>query len=346
MELKMSVPLSLNVLHTTAELETLVPEWRNLWLQDPNATPFQRPEWLVPWWHRFGQPDLYVLAFRHAGLLTGLLPLYVFADQARQERQLLLLGAGTSDYLDGILSPTCTRADVIEGFTLLAGEATWEIAHLTQLRPHSPLYKALSVQDGNTIRIYPGENCSRFAASSIADLPKKVRAAVRYCRNLATNRGTLKLQVADARSWPRYFDELIRQHSARWNEAGQPGVLANPQVLAWHREMLPHLLQEDALRLYCLSLDDVAIATLYALIDPPSRANRTEYFYLSSYSRAHSELKPGTLLRAMAIEHAATEGVVMIDMLRGKEAYKKLWRVQDAPTFGLSFSRLAVANLS
>jgi CelD/BcsL family acetyltransferase involved in cellulose biosynthesis len=342
----MSVPLSLNILHTTAELETLVPEWRNLWLRDANATPFQRPEWLVPWWHQFGQPDLYVLAFRRAGLLTGLLPLYVYADQARQERQLLLIGAGTSDYLDGILSPTCTRADVLQGITLVAGEGTWDIAHLTQLRPHSPLYKALSAQDCNTIRTYAGENCSRFAALKIADLPKKVRADVRYFRNLAANRGTLRLQVADASSWPRYFDELIRQHSARWNEAGQPGVLADPQVLAWHREMLPLLLQENALRLYCLSLDDVAIATLYALIDPPSRENRTEYFYLSSYSRAHSELKPGTLLRAMAVEHAAAEGVVVIDMLRGREAYKKLWRVQDAPTFGLSFSRLAVANLS
>ena len=342
----MSVSSSLDVIRTPSDLEALLPEWRRLWLLDPNAKPFQRPEWLLPWWHYFGQPLLYVLCFRQEGLLTGLLPLYVYADSVRRESQLLLIGAGTSDYLDGIFSPACTSDDVLRGLASLAQETTWDVAHLAQLLPSSPLYQALTAQDGNLFRRYASESCSFCRASSVADLPRKVRADVRYFRNFAIGRGKLHLHLADAISWPAAFDRLVEQHSARWNEAGLPGVLVDPQVLAWHREAIPLLLAADALRLYTLSLADVPIATLYALIDGPERQPRTEYFYLIGHSQAHAELKPGTLLTAMASEYAAAEGVQTVDMLRGDETYKQFWHVAEVPTFGFSFDRQALASLT
>ena len=124
------------------------------------------------------------------------------------------------------------------------------------------------------------------------------------------------------------------------------GTSAEPQVLAWHREALPLLLAADALRLYTLSLEGMPIATLYALIDPPSRQIRTEYFYLVGHSRAHAELKPGVLLTAMASESAAIEGDKIIDMLRGDEAYKKFWHVEGQRTCGFSFEPLALRDSS
>ena len=66
---------------------------------------------------------------------------------------------------------------------------------------------------------------------------------------------------------------------------------------------------------------------------------RTQYFYLTAFSGEHAELRPGTLLLAYAIEHAAQEGVAIIDMLRGEEAYKQLWHLEPAPTCGLEIRR-------
>ncbi len=338
--------LSLDVLRRVEELEALVPEWQMLSMRDATATPFQRPEWLVPWWHHFGQPDLYVLRFRYAGELTGLLPLYVYFDVVRQERQLLLVGAGTSDYLGGVFAPTCTVEQLLAGLRTLADETTWDVAHLTQLRSRTRLYEAMAAQEAELIRSYAGESCSRYPASLIADLPKKVRADVRYHRNFAIGRGALTLRVSDAGSLRNDFELLVQQHTARWNEAGQPGVLVDRQVLAWHREALPLLLEADALRFYTLRLDDVVIATLYALIDPPSREQRAEYFYLIGHSAAHAELKPGLLLTAMASEHAVGEGVMVLDMLRGEEAYKRFWHVNPEPTFAFSLERGALARLA
>src|SRR5207248_1586742 len=81
--------------------------------------------------------SLYVLCIRQADRLVGLLPVYVYADPARGERQLLLVGAGTSDYLDGIFAPACTPQDILEALSLVAEELTWDVAYFTQLLPSS-----------------------------------------------------------------------------------------------------------------------------------------------------------------------------------------------------------------
>lgn len=78
---------------------------------------------------------------------------------------------------------------------------------------------------------------------------------------------------------------------------------------------------------------------LYSVVDLPERAERRQYFYLTAYSTAHAELRPGTLLIALAMERAVDEGVRAIDMLRGEQAYKQIWHMERTPTFGLQLSR-------
>ncbi len=330
------------ILRTTAELEALAPEWRELWHRSPAAKPFQRPEWLLPWWHQFGQPELYAVCLRDQGRLEGFLPLYVYADAERGERQLLLVGAGTSDYLDGLFSPACTAKDVRAIVLRLADEATWDVAHLTQLSAGSLLYTVLSQLGSAGDRAYSGESCSRCPAVAIAELPKKVRADVRYFRNAAIGLGKLALEVADAGSCGSFLEILVRLHTASWQERGQAGVLADAAVLAWHRKAVPLLEAAGCLRLYVLTLDGEPVAALYALVDSPDALERTAYFYLMGYAPEHAEFKPGILLTAMATEHAHAEGVQVIDMLRGEESYKKFWHVDEVPTYGFSLHRLAL----
>ncbi len=326
--------IQIDLLHTTAALEALVPEWLVLWQQSPTAKPFQHPAWLVSWWHHFHQPDLCVATIRCQGTLSGILPLYIYFDRDRDEHQLLLLGAGTSDYLDGIFAPHCTPDSILRALQAVAAAGTWQTAHLTQLLPQSPLYRAIQ----NRGTPYPGEPTSHCPARSIADLPKKVRAEVLYFRNAAIGKGELNLRLATAQTCPQDLQTLVTLHTAVWRQRGEAGVLADPAVLAWHDEAIPQLLAADLLRLYMLSLDGVTIAALYALIDPPREA-RTAYFYLVGHAPQHAAFKPGTLLTAMASEHAAREGVTTLDMLRGEEAYKAFWRVQQTPTSGFAVPR-------
>jgi hypothetical protein len=270
------------------------------------------------------------------------LPFYVYADPERDERQLLLLGAGSTDYLDGIFTPACSASDVLEGLAVIAEQDTWDILYLTQLLPHSLIHSAVAQLDPATVHRYPGESCYRCPALPVGKLPRKVRSEVRYFRNAAN--GKLRLEIANASSWEPSLEALIRLHSGRWQACNQPGVLANANILAWHHEAAPLLEAADCLRLYVLYLETEPIAALYALVDPPTRASRAEYFYLIGYSPAHARIKPGTLLTAMASEHAANEGVQVIDMLRGNEPYKKFWHVEEVPTLGFSIPRATLSK--
>lgn len=327
-----SVSVAGEILRSTAGLRALTPSWTQLWHADTRTTPFQHPAWLLPWWNHFAQPDLRVAVLKDGDELLAMMPLYIYSDPVSRERQLLLIGAGTSDYLDGIFSPRCTPEHLLPALDALLEDPSWDVAHLSQLRPDSPLFKALGLLKGARVTPDPGEICSRCPASTVAALPTKVRADVRYYRNFAIGRGPLELAVADETLLQSTFDLLVRFHTDRWEVAGEPGVLADPAVLAWHREALPLLRASGLLRLCELRLDAETIAALYSLVDPPSRPERVEYFYLMGFNTAAAELRPGRLLTALSIERAAQEGVHTIDMLRGKETYKQFWHVKPVST--------------
>ena len=57
-------------------LERLRPEWEALWGAIPDATPFQSPAWLIPWWRHVGDGELLTLSLRESGKLIGLFPFY------------------------------------------------------------------------------------------------------------------------------------------------------------------------------------------------------------------------------------------------------------------------------
>ncbi len=329
--------LQFRLLQTTKELEEFSPQWEELWRIDANATTFQSPAWLLPWWHCFAQ-DLRALAISRNGALLAFLPLYLCHD-GYGASQLLLLGVGTTDYLDGLFAPACTTENVAAGLRFVCAGGGWETFCASQLRPHSLLAKALESISGTAQ--FEGESCSQAPAVCFAEMPLKVRRNVRTYRNRAMRLGVLELAQADSANWRVAFDDLVRLHSARWQCRGEPGVFADERVVQWHREALPILKDRGLLRLHSLRVKGETAAVLYALVDPPWRPQRTAYFYLSAYAPEFAALSPGTLLLAMAIDRAAEEGVKTVDMLRGDELYKQFWHPEQTRTVGFSLQKSA-----
>lgn len=329
------MPADYTLLRTFPEWEALVPEWMALWEASAAATPFQHPAWLLPWRRAFAHETLLSVAIRRGGELIGLAPFYVYPDPHTGERQLLIIGAGTSDYLDGIFRSDCSRDDIGRALTLVGAHGAWDRAYFAQLRPHSVLLAAFKEAAGVTIS--PGEPCGHRPAVPIGELPPKLRAEVRYRQNAARALGKLRFEQASEPEWPTAFDLLVRFHTERWRGAGEAGVLADEAVLAHHRAALPELLARGLARLGLLWAGTQPLGVLYSLADPPGRPVRTQYFYLMGYAPEHARLRPGILLLAHAIEEAARAGFVRVDMLRGEETYKKFWRLDPVPTFSCSF---------
>jgi CelD/BcsL family acetyltransferase involved in cellulose biosynthesis len=326
--------VKLQILRTTDDLYDFVPEWDSLWGQDANATPFQSPAWLMPWWQQFGSEDLRAVVLRRSEKCVGFLPAYVYRDPAGGERKLMLLGVGTTDYLDGVFAPECSVEDLKCALNAVLEMEGWDCASFPQVRSGTKLAMALCQCNDYAVRSTETAFCSRIDAVELEALPQKIRRNAMYYRNRAQRGGALNLEVADDSACAVAFEELVLLHTARWRERGESGVLADPRVLAWHRTAVPVLQQQGLLRLYRLRWRDETLAVLYSLVDPPQRVQRTQYFYLTAYSIIHAELRPGTLLHALTIHHAAHAAISHIDMLRGEEEYKALWHPERVPTLG------------
>lgn len=338
--------VTFHLIRSSAELRAAVPRWTALWRDDPQASPFQSPEWLVPWWNHLGQGELRSIVIARDGVWIGFLPFYLYRDPYTGERQLLPLGVSATDYLDGIFAPSCSASQIREALAVLLHGSGWEVFYASQLPPHSRLFHAVRMMPEGRFQQFEAESCSRMRAVSLAELPQKTRRDAICYRNRAQRAGSLELRMADGTNWAESFGALRRLYSERWLEHRETDLLAEEQILNWHCEALPLLEKSGLLRLSALRLNGEIIGVNYSLIDPYWRPVRTQYFYLTSFSTQHSDLRPGTLLLALAIERAAREGVEIVDLLRGNETYKQSWPLEWIPTRGIALEYAAEALVS
>jgi CelD/BcsL family acetyltransferase involved in cellulose biosynthesis len=290
--------------HTDAE--EIVPAWWGLWRRAANTTAFQSPAWLVPWGRQFADECAIVAGYEDDALVV-LVPLF------RHEERWMLWGAGTTDWLDGIFAPNVSVAPLIDAFACLDGPL-----ELFQLPPTSALVGLAEDLDAPILR-------AEFCVILGLDTPLPANAARNfgyYCRRTA-RAGAVGPGLVGAAG----FEALVELHTRRWRERGEPGVLSDPKVLAWHREAAPQLEAAGLLRLYGITLDERIVGALYAL-----SAKGTTHYYLSGYDPELSALGLGTVLVGHAIKEARRASERSFDFLRGQEAYKYLWGATDRPS--------------
>ena len=311
------------LLRTVDELEALAPEWEALWREDRRATPFQSPAWLVPWAASFADNRPWALAIREAGALAALLPACVY------QRQLMLLGAGTTDYCDWLVRPGFEQPALAALRTALSdaeGE-DWDTAEFVQLREDSALLGLGATRSA--------EHCSRIRHS----LPAKLLGNINYYRRRAQALGPLRCTVAETpKAALSSYEQLTTLHTARWQERGEQGVLADPRVLAHHRAAIPLLHACGALRIFRLHAGEELLGLAYVLADASGAAERNYYYYLTAFAPQHRALSPGTLVLAAVVDAAKREGMRSVDMLRGRERYKDLWGVERVETSAVSLA--------
>lgn len=320
--------------HTSLEeLQELRPEWSRLWEQCPWATPFQSPQWLLPWWEHLGRGDLWVIAVRKSGELSGLAPLYVWKGRT------LFIGTGVSDYLDMLVAPghdaDGTAAAVFSRLASTAGK--WDICDLQEIRAESPLLAA-----GKP----PGLACStdRFGACPVlvlSGVPEPspsdhpvLRTSYRKAWRNIRNSGRAWVETAREENLDFCLDALFRLHGARWAKRRHPGVLSDLRIRDFHRKAARGLLEAGCLRLYCLFFEDEIIAALYAF-----EQNKRIYCYLSGFNPRLERLSPGKIILGHAIENAIRCGISEVDFLRGSESYKYQWGVRDRPNYRIVLKR-------
>jgi CelD/BcsL family acetyltransferase involved in cellulose biosynthesis len=304
-------------------MKSLVPEWWALWGRSPDATPFQSPAWLLPWWHCFGQAQPLVATVRRHGRLDGLAAFYTYGDD--HGPKLLPLGIGASDYLDPLL-------DEKDGAEVLAMVvALVPTAHRIDLecqRPGSALLTAPrpqgwheSLQEREPAPVVPFRD-----GPPLATVSKLGRQS--YYERRAQRLGRAVWVEADHGNIDELLDGLFALHAARWATRGEPGVLADPQVRAFHREAALELLESDLLCLFGLRVNDRLVAVFYGLKD-----RHRLLAYLGGYDPEIPHPGLGAMTIGRAVTLACTLGLKEFHFLRGRERYKYDWGAVDRPLY-------------
>ncbi|MBW3623948.1 MAG: GNAT family N-acetyltransferase [Armatimonadetes bacterium] len=319
---------------TTMEgLERLRPEWAGLWKRSPTATPFQSPEWLIPWWRHIGEGDLWTLALREKGRLVGLLPLYIYTQEWNGSRDVFPLGIATTDYLDALFLPGYEDAGMAAAFAHLdANRDRWDLCDFSDLRESSPLLSA-PAPSGWSDEVEHGEPCPVLTLPETEEglsgcVPGHLLHNLRYYTRRAEREGEVTFEAANADTVEDLFDALLRLHRARWITKGEEGVLSSEAVQRTHREALPGLLALGVLRLYAMRIGGRIVAVFYGFTDTHHPMRRS-YYYLSGFEPELSHLSLGTLVIGHAVREAIRDGAAEFDFLRGHESYKYLWGAQD-----------------
>ncbi len=318
---------------TTAEaLEALAPAWTDLWQRASDATPFQAPAWLIPWWRHIGQGELLALCAWADDALVGLLPAYVCHEPS--ERKLLPLGIGISDWLDALAAPGRERE---VGAALLSAIAQrvecFDVCDLRPLATQSCLLDADPaglVDERVTLEPRPRLCLPAAGAEFRSVLPKAMRQNLSYYRRRADKHGRLSFEsAARPDSLAELLQALYDLHGARWRREGLTGVLADPAVRAFHLEAAAQLFDRGVLRLYGLRLDERIAAAAYGFL-----AKGRFCLYLTGFDPDLASLGLGTLIIGHALEQVVLEGAQEFDFLRGGEAYKYRWGATDRPSYG------------
>ncbi len=314
------------VVDTDEGLHALVPAWEALWRGRPEATPFQSPAWLLPWWRQFGTGMPRVATLRRAGALQAVLPMYVLDEPG--VRKLLPIGAGTTDYLDALGGPA---APLLHAVLERARADGVDQCDLIEVPPGSALLTAA----------WPGGWQAAWSAGSpcpvlaLPGIPAGIRRKVRMNRNRAERGGGWTTEVATAATLGPLQAELIRLHQARWTVRGEEGSLASPAVLGFHRQAAPALLAAGVLRLQALRIGGGVAAAIMALL-----AGDRILFYLSGFDEAHAFVSPGTILLGAMLDEAMREGRTEAHFLRGRESYKYAWGGVDRMNMACRLTQL------
>lgn len=323
----------IEVVTEVERLAAIEAAWSELFREDRSATPFQSPDWLLPWAECFAEPGgLRVIVLWSGGRALLCLPL-LLVDRGGQ-RTLCWLGAGLSDYLDVLASPAAgadALAEVLAAARELASDAhRVELGDVPgkSLLLATPEFGLQVVPSAICPRLHPGPDVAAYERRLPAWLARNLQRSERrlYAR------GQPRWQRADLASAPALLEAFFELHGACWQARGTPGVLEHPSVRAFHRSAAPRLLERGLLALEVLCLGERPVAAGYALVRSHA------HLYLTGFDPTLEGVSLGSLVIWRAIRRALEEQRESVDFLRGQEPYKYAWGATDTQTYQLLLS--------
>lgn len=319
--------MTANLIHCRAiqsveALLELQAQWEDLYERSEDASPFQHPDWVLPWWRIFGHGELLCFALCDRERLVALAPLFLHAWKGK--RQITFLGNGVSDRLGFLAEPGHRQRAMREFFEAIAREGErWDLCDLQELPvvfinpgpPKDRLQWAFAAQSPCSKIQLPNHSDGLHAA-----MPHGLRRNLRRYRNKLDHLGSPTFHSAQNEGeFLAGFDALLTLHCARWRSQGLEGMLGGV-LETFHREAAVRMWRRNKARCFTLSIERRPVAALYGFLD-----KRRFWSYQSGFDPEFAAFSPGSLILDYAISEAIAEGAREFDFLRGGERYKRDW---------------------
>jgi CelD/BcsL family acetyltransferase involved in cellulose biosynthesis len=337
------------ILTESADLEALVPAWRDLLGRATHAEPVLTPLWLRTWWREFGEADgraLTTVAVEDAGRMVGLVPLARRLTAHRPGipvRRIELLATGEdeadeicSDYVGALVAPGYEGQVARATATALHEGALkdWDELRMPAMSGEDPFVGHLAEELRERLRV---ASVDASGECPYVPLPGTWEAylhalgsdrryiVVRSLRELEkwAGKGGWELRVARTEGELAEGLRILRElHAGRWAADGRAGVFASARFTRFHETVMPRLLAgEDGakLDLSWLLARGSAIAAAYSIVF------RGKVYFYQSGRRVDlpRTLRPGIALHALCIRASIEAARREYDFLGGASRYKR-----------------------
>jgi CelD/BcsL family acetyltransferase involved in cellulose biosynthesis len=305
-------------------LHSIKEEWEKVCDSCTNCTPFQYPQWIIPWWECFGGATFKAVAIRENSQLISFIPLFIITTE-NEIKKCFLVGTGISDYQD---IPMCTdkKEECIQMFLnyLWSIRGEWDECEFTDVSEDANLCTEIAydyfIIQKNQNNICMSKNIVTETKMLLYQVSKKLRNNIRRFERKINAYGTVSFTEELEGNLDKAIDNLISLHSARWNSKNNPGVLSDCKVSLFHHSASKLLFKKGLLKIFTLYLNEKLLASYYVLTK-----DNTAYVYIGGIDPAMVDFSPGTLALYYSIRSMVESGFTCFDFLRGQEEYKRYW---------------------
>jgi CelD/BcsL family acetyltransferase involved in cellulose biosynthesis len=314
------------VLETPEELREVEAGWDRL--AEQVARPFSAPAWLLAWWRNAARQDdlLRVVAVHDGGQLVGLAP-FVVCPRRAGFAEYHTLGAGVAHRL-AILSAPGREREVAERIAHALARARPRPTSVRVEAVDADAHWAAMMRSAWPGRLRPWLREDGRLSAPIVTLAgqtyeewlkgksKNFRDQLRRGRRNLEKRGATVRMAGTAEEAERAVRELVRLHLGRWDERGGSSALGygiEAMLLDAARALVP----SARMRIWSIELDGSAIASQLCLA-----AGGEVVYWNGGFDPKASDLKPGFLALAAAVEDGFARGERRFDLGGGAQPYK------------------------
>lgn len=326
------------IITTIQELESIAPEWNQLWDQSAVSLPTVRAEGVAAWVRRFGDNNLYIPTVWHGEQLVAALPL-VKQRFKKIFRGLAMTSNGWGISGDLLLSPTfeprllCEQiieqieqapAEFVVLDEIAISEKRWQ--SLVTALEHSEL--VVRIAESHAIAVTDVfQDWESYQKSWSSNHRHSVKKAIKRLSQVGSVSATCHRKFVDPSRLEKLVTDCFKVEHSSWK--GKQGTSAIAcSTLDYFLEEARIVSSQRRLDLWTLTLDEKVIAFEYCY-----NSKGTVHSNKISFDPAFSKYSPGNILRFYQHEYyQQDEQTKLFDMMGVTCKNKAKWATRTYPT--------------